>query len=133
MKLFVFFLLICSTLGKPIYLNEEKCLESKNKNTNSNIFENITITNDNLNCSLKENNITCSLCKSLVYTIDYGIIKGNNTIQEITQILKDICCTIHGPSGKECVFILNNIQKIVKYISNGLTSLQICEKLHFCK
>tara|TARA_B100001027_G_C16179483_1_gene290780 strand:- start:54 stop:443 length:390 start_codon:yes stop_codon:yes gene_type:complete len=99
------------------------------------VSQNKCVENDfNLNCSNFElnNNATCVLCKTLVSTIDYGIIKGNQTVQEITQVLKDICCMIHGPSGKECVFVLNNIQAIIKDISNGLTNLQICRKLHLC-
>ena len=99
------------------------------------VSQNKCVVNDyNLNCSEFElnNNTTCVLCKTLVSTIDYGIIKGNQTVQEITQVLKDICCMIHGPSGKECVFVLNNIQDIIKYISNGLSNLQICRKLHLC-
>ena len=78
------------------------------------------------------NNSICILCKSLVYVIDYGIIKGNKTIEEITTIIKDICCEINGPRGKECVLVLNNIQEIIKYISNGLTEIQICKKLNLC-
>ena len=104
--------------GKSVIVSQNKCVE-----------------NDfNLNCSNFEsnNNVTCVLCKTLVSTIDYGIIKGNQTVQEITQVLKDICCMIHGPSGKECVFVLNNIQDIIKYISNGLSNLQIYRKLHLC-
>ena len=78
------------------------------------------------------NNVTCSLCKSLVATIDYAIIKGNQTIEEITKVIKDICCMIKGPRGRECVFVLDNIQEIIKYISDGLTSIQICKKLNLC-
>ena len=65
-------------------------------------------------------------------TIDYGIIKGNKTIYEISEIIKDICCMIPGPRASECVFVLNNIENITKYISNGLSDIQICRKLHFC-
>lgn len=126
MRYFLLMLFLTSVIAKPIKINvnnfEEKCISVPN---------NFTI--DNLNCSYSViNNVTCSLCKTLVSTIDIGIIKSNNTIQEITEIIKDICCVIHGPSGKECVFILNNIQQIVKYITNGLTSLEICKKLHLC-
>lgn len=122
-------LLLCASFvyAKPIekieathgiMVSQNKCVEN----------------NFNLNCSNFElnNNATCVLCKTLVSTIDYGIIKGNQTVQEITQVLKDICCMIHGPSGKECVFVLNDIQDIIKDISHGLTNLQICRKLHLC-
>lgn len=126
MRYFLLILFLTSVIAKPIKINvnnfEEKCISEPN---------NFTI--DNLNYSYSViNNVTCSLCKTLVSTIDIGIIKSNNTIQEITEIIKDICCVIHGPSGEECVFILNNIQQIVKYITNGLTSLEICKKLHLC-
>jgi hypothetical protein len=122
-------LLLCfsSAFAKPVEKIEanEIILVSEN---------NCVKNNYNLNCSnyTINNNATCVLCKTLVSTIDYGIIKGNQTIQEITQVLKDICCMIHGPSGYECIIVLNNIQDIIKYISNGLTNIQICRKLHLC-
>jgi len=127
-------------------INQRDNLIQQNQNQNKNQNQNQNLQNDkcsgseydfhlnNFNCSSFElnNNATCVLCKTLVTTIDYGIIKGNQTIQEITQVLKDICCMIYGPSGKECVFVLANIQEIIKYISGGLTNLQICRKLHLC-
>ena len=72
------------------------------------------------------------LCKTIVSTIDFGIKKGNATIQELADIIKHICCIVHGPSGDECIFVLNNIQEIIKLISSGLTNIQICQKLHLC-
>lgn len=115
--------------NNPIQLNKNKNLQNYTCSGNEYDFH-----LNSFNCSSFElnNNATCVLCKTLVTTIDYGIIKGNQTIQEITQVLKDICCMIHGPSGKECVFVLANIQEIIKYISGGLTNLQICRKLHLC-
>lgn len=115
----------------PIQLNKNQNQNLQNDKCSGDIYD---FHLNSLNCSNFElnNNSTCVLCKTLVTTIDYGIIKGNQTIQEITQVLKDICCMIHGPSGKECVFVLANIQEIIKYISGGLTNLQICRKLHLC-
>ena len=125
-------LLLClgAVFAKPV----EK-IEAIQKNHEVIVSENKCVKNDyTLNCSnyTISNNASCVLCKTLVSTIDYGIIKGNQTIQEVTQVLKDICCMIHGPSAKECIFVLNDIQKIIKYISNGLTNIQICRKLHLC-
>ena len=149
MKLGLLFLF----LNMNLYLNsvttkptlsyvESNCIKSNS--INKNLQDEDILVNDNCfksfyeNCSkISEdyktlNNATCILCKTLVSTIDYGIIKGNQTIQEITQVIKDICCMIHGPRGNECVFVLNNIQLIIKYISNGLTNIEICRKLHLC-
>lgn len=127
---FLFTLLLLSlpnyTLTKPVFDTSNQQLHN---------IEQVQICKNiySLNCSnLKYSNTTCVLCKTLVSTIDYSIKKGNNTIQEITEIIKDICCMVHGPSGNECVFVLNNIQEIVKMITNGLTNLQICKDLHLC-
>ena len=125
-------LLLClsAIFAKPI----EK-IEAIQKNHGVIVSENKCVKNDyTLNCSnyTISNNGSCVLCKTLVSTIDYGIIKGNKTIQEITHVLKEICCMINGPSAKECVFVLNDIQEIIKYISNGLTNIQICRKIHLC-
>lgn len=129
MKLLFTFLLLSLpsyTLTKPVFDTSNQQLHNIEQ---VQICKNI----NSLNCSnLKYSNTTCVLCKTLVSTIDYSIKKGNNTIQEITEIIKDICCMVHGPSGNECVFVLNNIQEIVKMITNGLTNIQICKDLHLC-
>ena len=128
MKYLVFSLLF-------IYLNSFSYTKPINEFNlqNIQIAETCNNLNLNLNCSdYKYSNTTCILCKTLVGTIDYEIKNGNNTIQEITEIIKNICCMVHGPRGNECVFVLNNIQQIVKMISNGLTNIQICKDLHLC-
>lgn len=127
------FLLTLILLSLPNYTLTKPVFETNIQQINN--FEHVQICKNinTLNCSdFKYSNTTCVLCKTLVSTIDYSIKKGNNTIQEITEIIKDICCMIHGPSGNECVFVLNNIQEIIKMITNGLTNIQICKDLHLC-
>ena len=51
---------------------------------------------------------------------------------EITNILKEICSAVSGPSGKTCVLVIQNIQNIVNWVSHGLSNIQVCENLHLC-
>ena len=77
-------------------------------------------------------NVTCSLCHVLVNIIDAEIKIGNQTIVEITEILEKICSVIKGPGGVTCELVVRNIQNIVKWISGGMPSNQICVKLNMC-
>ena len=77
-------------------------------------------------------NKTCVLCEDIVGIISKDAHNLNNTITEIIIIVKDICNHIIGPSGKECLFILNNIQEIMKWIVAGFSPSVICTKLGFC-
>jgi hypothetical protein len=85
-----------------------------------------------LNLGNSTGNLTCSLCHVLVNVIDAEIQHGNHTIVEITEIIKDICSLIKGPSGTTCVLVANNIKNIVEWISHGMTDKQICTQLHLC-
>ena len=78
------------------------------------------------------NNKTCELCHVLVNTIDHELEVENKTISDITNVISDICHIIGGPAGKECIFIVENIQKIINYITQGLNTTQICDKLNLC-
>ena len=84
-----------------------------------------------INKELKQNT-TCELCHVLVNAIDHELELGNKTITDITNIVDDICHIIGGPSGKECSFIVENIREIVKYLTEGLNSTQVCIKLKLC-
>ena len=98
--------------------NQSSFPELKNSNSNSN--------------SNSTGNTTCSLCHVLVDVIDNQIKHGNHTIIEITEIIKDICSLIKGPSGSTCVNIIENIQYIITWVTEGMTNNQICRKLHLC-
>ena len=77
-------------------------------------------------------NQTCQECEKLVEIISIEEHKMNHTLAEIIKIVRDICQDIGGPSGKECIFVVNNIQEIVNWITAGLTPNNICHKLGFC-
>jgi hypothetical protein len=77
-------------------------------------------------------NVTCSMCHVLVNIIDAEIQYGNHTIVEITEVIEKICSFIKGPSGVTCELIVKNIQNIIKWISSGMPSNQICIKMHLC-
>tara|TARA_B100001057_G_C22783984_1_gene924813 strand:+ start:454 stop:903 length:450 start_codon:yes stop_codon:yes gene_type:complete len=133
MKQILFTLLLSLTAfkleAKPI--NKVECVTNfANKNTTL-IDNNVTTLSNNVTI-LSNNNVTCTLCKVLVDTIEAEVKHGNHTIMEITNILKEICSAVSGPSGKTCVLVIQNIQNIVNWVSQGLSNIQVCEKLHLC-
>ena len=94
--------------------------------------DNDTETLSNLHNSNTTGNLTCSLCEVLVSVIDNQIQHGNHTIIEITEIIKDICSVINGPIGNTCINVIENIQNIIEWVTSGMTSNTICQKLHLC-
>jgi len=80
-----------------------------------------------------EHNFThCELCEFLVQGIEREDKKINATIQSIAAFINAVCHMVGGPIGNECQFIIKNISHILSWISEGFTSKEICEKLHFC-
>ena len=77
-------------------------------------------------------NQTCQECESLVNIIAVESKVLNKTITNIIEIVRGICNEINGPSGKECLVVLNEIQQIMTWIANGLTAPVICHRLGFC-
>ena len=77
-------------------------------------------------------NSSCKICTILVNIIDKELKLGNKTINDIENIVEDICHIIGGMSGNECLVIVDDIQKIINMLLKGLNSLQICDSLHFC-
>ena len=77
-------------------------------------------------------NKTCDVCKEMVCLIDHELNLGNKTISDITHIVDDICHIVGGPAGKECIFIVDNIQKIVDDLCKGMNATTVCETLKLC-
>lgn len=77
-------------------------------------------------------NHTCDNCKKLIGFISIEEKQFNKTITDIIVLVRDICSDIKGPSGEECVFILNNMEEVINWITKGLSPLKICESLGFC-
>ena len=77
-------------------------------------------------------NNSCHLCEEIVGVVSRDVDVFNKTITDIIVVLRDICNDISGPSGKECVYILDNIQQIMKWILGGMTPGGVCHKLGFC-
>ena len=135
----IFLLLLSYNIdARPMALMHEKTFELKSHELS--IQQPATcpgdLTNNSnftlLNLSNTTTNVTCSLCQFLVNVIDAEIKHGNNTINEITQIIKNICSVIEGPSGNTCVLVVENIQKIIDWITQGMTDSKICYQLHLC-
>jgi hypothetical protein len=82
---------------------------------------------------LQQQNNSCAYCKDLVHIINLEFEKYNKTIEDIVDIIKNICSLIHAPIvSQECIFISNNIEKILNWTSSGMNSTVICDKLHLC-
>ncbi len=136
--LFLLFL-SCSINARPMAIMHEKTfdLSSHELSIQQPVMcpgdnkENIT-SNLDVGATNSTGNLTCTLCIVLVNIIDNQIQRGNNTIIEITEIIKDICSFIKGSSGKTCLVIIKNIQIIVQWITEGITKDEICYKLHLC-
>jgi len=87
----------------------------------------------NIDSSYLEVNNTCEMCESLVKIIDYDLKKDNKTIQDILKFVENVCSHVVGPSAKECLIIVKNIENIVNWINKGFDPHEICLKLQFCK
>ena len=77
-------------------------------------------------------NQTCQDCEFLVHLIQHQMSVANQTISDIIKVVKDVCQRLHSPSGKDCLIIIDDIQQIIDWITNGLSFRQICQKLGFC-
>tara|TARA_B100000963_G_C22545462_1_gene634207 strand:- start:539 stop:895 length:357 start_codon:yes stop_codon:yes gene_type:complete len=77
-------------------------------------------------------NNSCHVCEEIVGVISKDVNVFNKTITDIIVVIRDICSDIPGPSGKECIYILDNIQQIIKWIMEGMTPGGVCHKLGFC-
>lgn len=79
------------------------------------------------------NPITCALCETAVKIVDYEVKTFNASIVVVEKIVADLCCLIGGePVYKECLPILDKVQKIINWITKGLPPKEICQKLSMC-
>ena len=79
-----------------------------------------------------ESNHSCDICKILVNSVEREIKIGNKTISEISEMIKHICSLVGGPSGLECNFIIDNLDKVIYYVEHGLSTIDICVILGSC-
>lgn len=107
---------------------------SINNNNNLNYIKPQGLNNSNLNNNiLEQQNNSCAYCKDLVNIINLEYEKYGKTIEDIIDIIKNICTLIHAPIvSQECVFISNNIEKILNWTKTGMNSTVVCRKLHLC-
>ena len=88
---------------------------------------------EQLKVNLKTHNETCHICEEIVDVIIYEVKEANKTIDDLTHLIEDLCQIIGGGLvHKECEEILGTIREIVSWITHGLNSTMICDKLHFC-
>lgn len=104
----------------------------KNNTNNININSNINDSLNDLDYDNSETNSSCKLCHLLVGVIQKELKLGNKTINDIINIIEDVCKLVGGPDGAECNFIVNSIHEIINYLNKGFDNLKICELLHLC-
>lgn len=127
MKSYYYFIIaIISIIFAPVCSfnldsNCEKCIETSN----------VTFICDQKSC-YSINNDNCKFCTDLVNIVRHYLLIGNKTISDIITIIYDICSMIGGLSGKECMYIDDNIKTIVNEIVNGWNTTKICYKLNMC-
>ena len=90
------------------------------------------IENNNIDFHPNATNQTCQECEKIVDIIAVNDKILNKTITNIIEIVRGVCRDISGPSGRECLLVLDNIQSIMVWIANGLTAPVICHRLGFC-
>merc|ERR1719336_3818890 len=76
-------------------------------------------------------NATCVACEAIVKLVDMEVTIANATIKDIEFLIKVICATF-PVSKKTCMMFVNDLDKIVQMIEQGLKPDKICEILHFC-
>ena len=77
-------------------------------------------------------NSTCISCMVLTTIIKGEIDLLNNTISNITHIIKEICEDFSDPRAKECELIVDSIQRISSLVDKGVNVTQICHDIGLC-
>ena len=77
-------------------------------------------------------NNSCHLCEEIIGVVEKDVNVFNKTITDIIVVIRDICSDVPGPSGKECIYILDNIQQIMKWVAGGMNASTVCNKIGFC-
>ena len=77
-------------------------------------------------------NSTCISCMVLTTIIKGEIDLLNNTISNITHIIKEICEDFSDPRAKECELIVDSIQRISSLVDKGVNVTQICHDIGMC-
>lgn len=78
------------------------------------------------------NNNTCNNCIHLVQDFENNKEKFNNTVTEILEDIKMVCKNISTPGAKECVFVINAIERFDNVIFNSTSPRVVCEMAHLC-
>ena len=78
-------------------------------------------------------NITCAVCESVVSLIGAEAHLANATIEAVSVAVMKLCFILGGKIvARECDFLVENIDNIVRWISNGVSNKNICKKLELC-
>mgnify|MGYP006230747103 CR=1 FL=1 len=78
------------------------------------------------------NSTECRLCESLVDMVGFEFYHLNKTIDAIFKITEGICEAIPGPGAKECIYIADCLDQIVRDLNSTMNSTQICHNMTLC-
>tara|TARA_Y100000591_G_C21782873_1_gene672115 strand:+ start:435 stop:764 length:330 start_codon:yes stop_codon:yes gene_type:complete len=78
------------------------------------------------------NSTECKLCETLVDMVGFEFYHLNKTIDAIFKITEGICETIPGPGAKECIFIADCLDQIVRDLNCSMNATQICHNMTLC-
>ena len=84
------------------------------------------------NTTMPAYNSTCISCMVITSIIKGEIDLVNNTISNITHIIKEICEDFSDPRAKECELVVDSIQRIASLVDKGVNVTQICRDIGLC-
>ena len=84
----------------------------------------------NLQCM---GNQTCNECIQVISTIQNNSQAINKTLTTVLEDIKGVCENISTPSARECVYVINRIEKIDSMIFNHTDPRVVCHTLHLCQ
>ena len=79
--------------------------------------------------------VACTICSTITTTIA-AEIKLSNITTHTAACIASVTCHLLAKTPtvtKTCDTIISSINKIVTYVSNGLTPHQTCEKIKLCE
>jgi len=73
----------------------------------------------------------CKTCTMVVSLIDTALKYTNATVQDVEELVKNICKLFPDPSSK-CSQILDQVEVVIDMILKGISPDGICEKIGIC-
>ncbi|KAH0789186.1 surfactant B protein [Histomonas meleagridis] len=79
-----------------------------------------------------DNASVCSVCKTVINGI-VSIMKNTKVTSQIAQLAANLCSKVPALLQGVCKQLVGSaLPSIIKWLGNGLSSLNVCKKLHLC-